>query len=267
MYFVDACSASRDDRSCFPSGRILGVYSSSMLVVHILQSRSSIQCFTPTRLRACLSSPSRSNTILVFMFWLLLLLLARITLLSLCSLFSTALRFKEKHLLLDCFVLPSAPALTWHSHVQNFQVYSPTGSYLSMLSGRWVRGRRKVMKKPVRAIDMRRTATVLDFAVKQFSRASHVNWDVRPYLSSPFCVMWIDDATPENGDLVVVVVGLGGRQAVGGVCGHVRFGNGCGSIGRSSTSCFLSTTCLASISIGLIQLLENPGWPSRPEKI
>ena len=46
--------------------------------------------------------------------------------------------------------------------------------------------------------------------------------------------MWIDDATPENGDLVVVVVGLGGRQAVGGVCGHVRFGNGCGSIGRSS---------------------------------
>jgi hypothetical protein len=34
-----------------------------------------------------------------------------------------------------------------------------------MLSGRWVRGRRKVMKKPVMAIDMRRTATVLDFAV------------------------------------------------------------------------------------------------------
>ena len=79
--------------------------------------------------------------------------------------------------------------------------------------------------------------------------------------------MWTDDATPENGDLVVIVVGLGGRQAVGGVCGHVRFGNGCGSIGRSSTSCFLPATCLASISICQIQLLENPGWPSRPEKI
>ena len=126
---------------------------------------------------------------------------------------------------------PLSKLIIPHRH----QEHLPTGSYLSMLSGRWVRGRRKVMKKPVRAIDMRRTATVLDFAVKQFSRASHVNWDVRPYLSSPFCVMWIDDATPENGDLVVVVVGLGGRQAVGGVCGHVHFGNGCGSIGRSST--------------------------------
>lgn len=41
----------------------------------------------------------------------------------------------------------------------------PTGSYLSMLRGRWVRGRRKVMKKPVMAIDIRRTATVLDFAI------------------------------------------------------------------------------------------------------
>ena len=48
-----ACSASRDDRGCFPSGRILGVYSSSsMLVVHILQSRSSIQHLRPPR--ACL---------------------------------------------------------------------------------------------------------------------------------------------------------------------------------------------------------------------
>lgn len=50
--------------------------------------------------------------------------------------------------------------------VQSCRIYSPTGSYLSMLRGRWVRGRRKVMKKPVRAIDMRRTATVLDFAVR-----------------------------------------------------------------------------------------------------
>jgi hypothetical protein len=41
---------------------------------------------------------------------------------------------------------------------------------LSMLRGRWVRGRRKVMKKPVKAIDMRRTATVLDFAVAVVSK-------------------------------------------------------------------------------------------------
>ena len=70
------------------------------------------------------------------------------------------------------------------------------------------------MKKPVRAIDMRRTATVLDFAAGEFSRASHVNWDwdVRPHLSSPFCVMWIDDATPENGTLVVVVGWTSGRR-------------------------------------------------------
>jgi hypothetical protein len=82
-------------------------------------------------------------------------------------LLSTALRFKEKHLLLDyslCHQLQRS-----HGLLQNFQAYSPTGSYLSILSGRWVRGRRKVMKKPVRAIDMRRTATVLDFAVGQIS--------------------------------------------------------------------------------------------------
>jgi hypothetical protein len=56
-------------------------------------------------------SPAWSYAIRVFVFWMPLL--ARFTLLSLCaSLFSTALRFKEKHLLLDCFVLPSAPAPT-----------------------------------------------------------------------------------------------------------------------------------------------------------
>jgi hypothetical protein len=84
------------------------------------------------------------------------------------SLFSAALRFKEKHLLLDCLSIHQLPH-RYDELVQNFQAYSPTGSYLSMLSGRWVRGRRKVMKKPVRAIDMRRTATVLDFAVEQIS--------------------------------------------------------------------------------------------------
>jgi hypothetical protein len=56
-----------------------------------------------------------------------------------------------------------------------------------MLSGRWVRGRRKVMKKPVMAIDMRRTATVLDFAVVIVSKPSHDLWLCRAYLSSPSC--------------------------------------------------------------------------------
>jgi hypothetical protein len=83
-------------------------------------------------------------------------------------LFSTALCFKEEHLLLDCS--PIRQLRYQYSNVQDFQAYSPTGSYLSILSGRWVRGRRKVMKKPVRAIDMRRTATVLDFAVGGISR-------------------------------------------------------------------------------------------------
>jgi hypothetical protein len=44
------------------------------------------------------------------------------------------------------------------------------------------------MKKPVRAIDMRRTATVLDFAVvaisETLSRAIELRWT---YLSSPSC--------------------------------------------------------------------------------
>ena len=56
-----------------------------------------------------------------------------------------------------------------------------------MLSGRWVRGRRKVMKKPVMAIDMRRTATVLDFAVLMVSRPLRILWLRRTYLSSPSC--------------------------------------------------------------------------------
>jgi hypothetical protein len=92
-----------------------------------------------------------------------------------------------------------------------------------MLSGRWVRGRRKVMKKPVRAIDMRRTATVLDFAVRGISgHVARVVSKVLSYLSSPFCVIWIDDATPENG---LDFSGCGRTDVrFGGVCGRVRFG-------------------------------------------
>ena len=68
--------------------------------------------------------------------------------------------------------------------------------------------------------------------------------------------MWTDDATPENGDLVV---GLGGRQAVGGVCGHVRFGNGCGSIGRcSSTSCFIDN--MPRIYLDLLDPVAGQPW-------
>jgi hypothetical protein len=58
---------------------------------------------------------------------------------------------------------------------------------LSILRGRWVRGRRKVMKKPVRAIDMRRTATVLDLACGTVSRVSHRTVVRSAYLSSPSC--------------------------------------------------------------------------------
>jgi hypothetical protein len=43
------------------------------------------------------------------------------------------------------------------------------------------------MKKPVRAIDMRRTATVLDFAVVFVSMLSHSIGLRFPYLSSPSC--------------------------------------------------------------------------------
>ena len=71
------------------------------------------------------------------------------------------------------FFLTVHPSISSSAHTgssRGFKAYSPTGSYFSMLSGRWVRGRRKVMKKPVRAIDMRRTATVLDFAARGVSR-------------------------------------------------------------------------------------------------
>jgi hypothetical protein len=86
-------------------------------------------------------------------------------------LFSATLRFEEKNLLLDCSSICQLQLQHQYVFLRRSQAYSPTGSYLSILSGRWVRGRRKVMKKPVRAIDMRRTATVLDFAVGGFSKA------------------------------------------------------------------------------------------------
>ena len=263
MYHVDAGSASRDDRGCIPSGRILGVYSSSMLVVHIVQSRSSIRHLRPPR--ACL-----------------FLLLGPMRFECSCSgcRFSRDLRFclfaplyfpprfasrkSTFFLTIRSFISSSSNANT--TDIRNFQVYSPTGSYLSMLSGRWVRGRRKVMKKPVRAIDMRRTATVLDFAAGEFSRASHVNWDwdVRPHLSSPFCVMWIDDATPENGTLVVVVGWTSGRRG----CLRARPLWEWLWQHRSFVYLLLSTSNMPRIYLDLqIQLLENPGWPSRPEKI
>jgi hypothetical protein len=43
------------------------------------------------------------------------------------------------------------------------------------------------MKKPVMAIDMRRTATVLDFAVVVVSKGLCGFWLRRAYLSSPSC--------------------------------------------------------------------------------
>jgi hypothetical protein len=121
-----------------------------------------------------------------------------------------------------------------------------------MLSGRWVRGRRKVMKKPVRAIDMRRTATVLDFAVRGISGlVARVVWKVLSYLSSPFCVIWIDDATPENG---LDFSGCGRTDVrFGGVCGRVRFGMAVdiGSLVHLKQSIY-NTHSSFSISIDLI---------------
>jgi hypothetical protein len=43
------------------------------------------------------------------------------------------------------------------------------------------------MKKPVMAIDMRRTATVLDFAIVAVSKRLCGVWLRRTYLSSPSC--------------------------------------------------------------------------------
>lgn len=169
-------SAFRDDRgSCLPSGRILGVYSSSMLVVHILQSR-------PPRSNISL----RPDSGLAFVFllgcmpfesWWSRCGSSRDLRFCLCaSYFPPRFASRKSTFFLTVRIQPSAPAPM--QLLSDFRVYSPTGSYLSMLRGRWVRGRRKVMKKPVRAIDMRRTATVLDFAEGRLSGVSHVNWEI-----------------------------------------------------------------------------------------
>lgn len=50
------------------------------------------------------------------------------------------------------------------------------------------------MKKPVRAIDMRRTATVLDFAVRAGERiGAHSCPEYVAYLSSPFLCLRMDE--------------------------------------------------------------------------
>jgi hypothetical protein len=58
------------------------------------------------------------------------------------------------------------------------------------------------MKKPVRAIDMRRTATVLDFAVAIVSTLSRNTEKRSPYLSSPSCDLeWtMRLQAPDSGD-------------------------------------------------------------------
>jgi hypothetical protein len=63
------------------------------------------------------------------------------------------------------------------------------------------------MKKPVRAIDMRRTATVLDFAVAVVSRLSYTLRLQTPYLSSPSCDLeWtMRLQAPDSGDGIVNV--------------------------------------------------------------
>lgn len=60
------------------------------------------------------------------------------------------------------------------------------------------------MKKPVRAIDMRRTATVLDFAVERgFVSLIGFRMGGRGLLGITFLRhfvdVWFDDATPEDG--------------------------------------------------------------------
>ena len=138
--------------------------------------------------------------------------------------------------------------LTIHSSVSSgtsrtpseFQAYSPTGSYLSMLSGRWVRGRRKVMKKPVRAIDMRRTATVLDFAVREFSSLLLFDCAHWPYLSSPLCGCELT-MRQRRPDLDSGGRGrVGGRQAAGGVADISALGM---DIDHVVSTSFPSTTC------------------------
>jgi hypothetical protein len=58
-----------------------------------------------------------------------------------------------------------------------------------------------------------------------------IGW-VRAYLSSPFCVVWIDDATPENGALVVLVVGWTDVRLSGVVAGMSALGMAVASVVR-----------------------------------
>lgn len=63
---------------------------------------------------------------------------------------------------------------------------SPTGSYLSMLSGRCCRGRVKVLKYPVMAMEIRRTAIVRDLAESYGERMRSQNfseWRCSPFFA------------------------------------------------------------------------------------
>jgi hypothetical protein len=114
------------------------------------------------------------------------------------------------------------------------------------------------MKKPVRAIDMRRTAMVLDFAVGGFSLGSRFSWKSRLYLSSPFCVVWIDDATPKNGALVVV--GWTDVRLSGVVAGM-------SALGMAVASVVVRLPHLAfyrqHISILIFMIKFSPGYPRK----
>jgi hypothetical protein len=86
----------------------------------------------------------------------------------------------------------------------------------------------------------------------------------RVYLSSPFCVVWIDDATPKMEWRFGGGGRVDGRQAVGGVCGHVRFGNGCGIGCSSATSKDLVFYRQPTfILIFVIQFVQSPGCPKK----
>jgi hypothetical protein len=78
------------------------------------------------------------------------------------------------------------------------------------------------MKKPVMAIDMRRTATVLDFAVIVVSMRSRDPWQSRTYLSSPSC----DLEWTMRSIRVSLCFGSmeGERQAAGSGAENFRFG-------------------------------------------
>lgn len=98
------------------------------------------------------------------------------------------------------------------------------------------------MKKPVMAIDMRRTATVLDFAVAIVSRRARNFWLRASYLSSPSCDLeWTMRAIR-----VSLFVGMEGERQIGG-SGAENFRFGIRVMSALAMSCELHESCTKQI--------------------